>query len=128
MARLDANVCGFFMFAITPALPFGNIKVINLLVSSKECGRGLEKAMLSSIFKLISQTKRIFLFVRPTNEIVLGMYRALEFVPDIDLLLDPNHKVNINYLTPLEYRIELGQVLQKTAGCFKILSECQENI
>ena len=126
--RREDRVCGFLMFAITPALPFGNIKVINLLVSSIECGRGLEKAMLSSIFKLIPQTQRIFLFVRPTNEIALDMYKALEFVPDIDLLLDPNHKVNINYLTPLEYRIELGQVLQKTAKCLEVVNECQENI
>ena len=114
----EDQVCGFFMFAITPALPFGNIKVINLLVSSKECSRGLEKAMLSSIFKLIPQTKRVFSFVRPTNEVALGIYRALEFVPDLALFLDPNHKVNVNYLTPLEYRIELGRILQKTSEGF----------
>ena len=124
----EDQVCGFLMFAITPALPFGNIKVINLLVSSKECSRGLEKAMLSSIFKLIPQTKRIFLFVRPTNKIALGMYKALEFVPDINLLLDPNHKVNIDYLTPLEYRIELGQILQKTIEFLKDTSACKENV
>ena len=124
----EDRICGFFMFAITPALPFGNIKVINLLVSSEECGRGLEKAMLGSIFKLIPQTSRLFLFVRPTNEIALEMYKALEFVPDIDLFLDPNHQVNINYLTPLEYRIELGQVLQKTAAFLEVVGKGQENI
>ena len=83
---------------------------------------------LRSIFKLTPQIKRIFLFVRPTNEIALGMYKDLEFVPDIDFLLDPNHKVNINYLTPLEYRIELGQILQKTAECLKDTSVCKENV
>ena len=124
----DDQICGFLMFAITPALPFGNIKVIHLLISSEECGRGLEKAMLSSIFKLIPQTQRIFLFVRPTNEIALGMYKDLEFVPDIDLLLDPHHKVNINYLTPLEYTIELGHILQKTVEFLKDTSVCKENV
>ncbi len=124
----EDQICGFLTFAITPALPFGNIKVVNLLVASKECGRGLEKAMLSSIFKLIPQTRRIFLFVRPTNEIALEMYKALEFVPDIDLLLDPNHKVNTDYLTPLEYRIELGHILQRTVEFLKDTSVCKENV
>lgn len=124
----EDRVCGFFMFAITPALPFGNIKVINLLVSSEEYERGLEKIMLGAMLKLIPQTRRLFLFIRPTNETALEMYKALEFVPDIDLLLDPNHRVNINYLTPLEYRVELGQVLQKTAECLTFANEYQENI
>ena len=109
----EEQICGFIMFAITPALPYGNIKVINLLARSKECGRGLEKALLSSIFRIIPQTERIFLFVRPTNGIALEMYKALEFVPDLDLFLDPNHKVNVNYLTPLEYRTKPGHILQE---------------
>ena len=83
---------------------------------------------LRSIFKLTPQIKRIFLFVRPTNEIALGMYKDLEFVPDIDLLLDPHHKVNINYLTPLEYTIELGHILQKTVEFLKDTSVCKENV
>lgn len=96
-------VCGFFIFAITPALPFGNIKVINLVVRSQERDRGLEKAMLRTIFEVIPQTSRIFLFVRPTNVVALEMYKDLGFVANFESFLDPNHKVNTDYLTPLEF-------------------------
>lgn len=102
----EDHICGYIMFSITPALPFGNVKVINLLVREKERGRGLEKAMLSSIFKLIPQTKRLFCFARPTHKTGLEMYKALDFVPDSSSFVDPNHKVNTQYCIPLEYRIE----------------------
>jgi ribosomal protein S18 acetylase RimI-like enzyme len=99
----DDRLCGFFIFAITPALPFGNIKVINLVVRSHERDRGLEKAMLRAIIEIIPQTNRIFLFVRPTNVVALEMYKDLGFVANLESFLDPNHKVNTDYLTPLEF-------------------------
>lgn len=99
----EDQFCGFFIFAITPALPFGNIKVINLVVRSNERDRGLEKAILRAIFELIPQTNRIFLFVRPTNAAALEMYKDFGFVANLELFLDPNHKINTDYLTPLEF-------------------------
>lgn len=101
--KKEDQVCGFFIFAITPALPFGNIKVINLVVRSHERDRGLEKAMLKAIFEIIPQTNRIFLFVRPTNVVALEMYKDLGFVANLESFLDPNHKVNTDYLIPLEF-------------------------
>jgi ribosomal protein S18 acetylase RimI-like enzyme len=95
----EDHLLGFMMFAVTPALPFGDIKVINLLVRNP----GLEKTLLSSIFSLIPQAKRIFLFVRPTNKNALQIYYALGFTQDLQPFQDPNHKIDTKYLLALEY-------------------------
>lgn len=96
------ELLGFILFAVTPALPYGNIKVINLLAHQS----GLEKTLLSCIFTLLPQTKRVFLFVRPTNKNALQMYLDMDFTQDLEPLQDPNHKINTKYLIPLEYKTE----------------------
>lgn len=100
LKNTEDHLLGFILFAVTPALPFGDIKVINLLVRNP----GLEKSLLSSIFTLIPQTQRIFLFVRPTNKNALEMYSALGFTEDLQPFQDPNHKVDSKYLLALEYQ------------------------
>lgn len=102
----EDQISGFILFAITPALAYGDIKVINLLVSKKEENRGLEKVLTSLIFKIIPGTKRIFLLVRPTSENLIHKYHSLGFVTNLNPLQDPNHKINIKYYIPLEYKIE----------------------
>ncbi len=112
----EDTLLGYLMCAVTPALPFGNIKVINLVVRSEEKDRGLEKVLMSSLFKLVPQTQRIFFFVRPTSKHALQTYHSLGFAEDLDLFQDPNHKVDTKYLTPLEYKSESSEILQKAAS------------
>ena len=100
----DDHLCGFIMFSVTPALPFGTIKVINLLVHSKECHRGLEKALINSITQLIPETTKIALFVRPTNESAIQTYHSLGFFEDPFPFQDPKHKINANYSMPLAWQ------------------------
>lgn len=124
----EKNPLGFLLFSITPALPFGDVKVINFFIKEHRPSAGLQNILMGLILKILPQTKRIFLFARPTDSAVLEIYAAMGFERDENPFQDPNHKVNTNYLTPLEYRIELGQVLQKTAECLEVANECQENI
>ena len=74
---------------------------------------------MSSIFKLLPQTKRIFFFVRPTSKSALRTYHALGFTEDMDIILDPNHQVNTQYLTPLEYKVRSSEILQKNVEFLK---------
>lgn len=98
--KRGGDIVGFVLFAITPALKTGDIKIINLLVRLGDSG--LEKALISSVFKLVPEAKRVFLFVRPTNEKAMRIYHSLGFKQDMNPFQDPNHKMNSKYLIPLE--------------------------
>ena len=93
---------GFLLFSVTPHLPFGDVKVVNFFVKSN---LNLEKMLMNLVLKILPLTKRIFLFVRPTNESSLKMYASLDFKIDENPVQDPNHKINNNYIC-LEYRTE----------------------
>lgn len=110
----NAQLLGFAMFAITPALPFGNVKLINLAL--KEESRGLDQLLMSSIFKILPKTERVFLFVRPTNETALKTYTSWGFARDLNPAQDPNHKANLDYLHLFEYRADKSNTLQATAA------------
>jgi ribosomal protein S18 acetylase RimI-like enzyme len=105
------QLLGFIMFSVTPALPFGDVKVINLVIRSMETDRGLEKVLMSAIFKLIPETKRIFFLFRPTNKRAMQRYHALGFTKDNHLSQDPNHKVDPKYFVSLEYKAEQSKRL-----------------
>src|SRR5581483_1482142 len=51
--KISGKLLGFFMSSITPALPYGSVKVINLGISENERNRGLDRLLLSSLFKII---------------------------------------------------------------------------
>ena len=106
---------GFTMFSITPALPFGNIKVINIAIAQAEQNRELDKLLMSSIFKIIPNVERLFIFSRPTNDHAIKTYSSWGFAEDKHVVQDPNHKVNMDYTMLFEYRAERNEILQKTA-------------
>lgn len=110
------QLLGFAMFAITPALPFGNVKLINIAVLPEEKDRGLNQLLLSTVFNILPQTKSIFLYIRPTNNSSLKEFRSCGFALEIIPKEDPNHKVNMEYLILLEYRAEKSRILQETAN------------
>ncbi len=109
------QLLGFATFAITPALPFGNVKLINIAVTPEAAARSLDRLLISSIFKILPKTERIFLYTRPTNEIALKTYYDIGFTQDFAPIQDPNHKINIEYQISLEYKAEQSTTLQKTA-------------
>lgn len=109
---------GFAMFAVTPALSFGNVKLINIAYQPQGNDRGLDLLLMSSIFAILPQTERIFLYTRPTNTIMLENYAQWGFARDFHPEEDPNHKVNEAYLMCLEYRTENSSALQETAETF----------
>ena len=80
--------------------------MINIGVAAEEKNKNLDRLLMSSIFNILPNIKRIFLFIRPTNLLVLEMYQIWGFTQDHTFEQDPNHKVNLEYLIPLEYKID----------------------
>lgn len=111
----SGKILGFMMSAITPALAYGDIKLIKLALAPTELNRGLGELLVSSVFKVIPQVKRIFSIIRPTDENAFKAYLSWGFVQDHNPVQDPNHPINLNYLTVLEYKTDQSDELQKTA-------------
>ena len=105
---------GFLLFSVTPALPFGDIKVINFFMREHHQNPELQNILMGLTFKILPQTKRIFLFARPTDSVSLEMYAAMGFKRDENPFEDPSHKINHRYLASLDYRIENSKILQRT--------------
>lgn len=103
---------GFLLFSITPALPFGDVKVINFFMKEDCPNVDLQNALMGLIFKILPKTKRVFLFARPTDSAALEMYATMGFKRDENPFQDPSHKINHQYLTSLDYRIENSKILQ----------------
>lgn len=97
------KILGFLICAITPALPKGDVKIINLVILPTEQSRGLDKLLLNLVLKIIPGIKRLFIFIRPTNDHDLKRYRSLGFTQNLNPIQDPNHKVNMEFLTLMEY-------------------------
>lgn len=112
----EKELLGFLLFSITPALPFGDVKVINFFIEEKA---ELPKILMSLAFKILSQTRRIFLYARPTDSAALDMYTSMGFEKDVSPFQDPAHMINPKYLTAFDYRIEKSTILQQIAQKFE---------
>lgn len=93
------------------ALSFGNVKLINIAVLEKD--KGLDQLLMSSIFKILPRVERLFLYTRPTNVRALETYGS--WGQDSNPVQDPNHKVNLEYPTLLDYKVDRSTLLQKSA-------------
>lgn len=100
--KRNGQLCGFILFSVTPALPEGDVKVINLVMKSSERGKGLENQLLGLISDLIPETKRVFLLARPTDEVLLSVCESMGFSKDETPFQDPVHRVNPSYWTAVE--------------------------
>lgn len=107
------KLLGFALFAVTPALPYGNVKLINIALIPEEKDNILEQLLMSSIFKILPRAQRLFLYTRPTNVRALETYCSWGFTHDLNPVQDPNHKVNLEYLTLLNYNADRSTLLQK---------------
>lgn len=97
---------GAIQFFITPAFEEGSIKAALFGVLPEAQNRGLEKLLMSSIFKILPDINHIFLHTRSTNQRAIALYKEWGFVEIAGKL--PNW-------TDLEYRVEQSKALQ---NCF----------
>jgi len=109
------TLLGFIMSSITPALPYGDIKVINVVIAPEEQDRELEKILFSTILNIIPSVKRLFTITRPTNSPAIAAYKRCGFTQDRNPVQDPNHKVAMEHFVIFEYKTEQSDILQKTA-------------
>jgi hypothetical protein len=108
--QATSQLLGFLMSAITPALPKGDIKLINLIVSSQE--NDLEKLLLDSLAAL-PQAKRIFTMIRPTGAHMLQALQSYGFTEDKAPVQDPHHPLDKRYFVVLEYTIDKPSLIQE---------------
>ncbi|MCX5924605.1 MAG: GNAT family N-acetyltransferase [Candidatus Dependentiae bacterium] len=117
--KTTSNVLGFIQFAIAPYYGFGDVKVITIAVAPAAQNRGLGKLLISSVFKIIPNIKRLFLSTRPTNVIAIGAYQAWGFIPDAHPIQDPHWKAIQDHWVYFEYQVKQTNILQKTAKSLK---------
>lgn len=108
------KLLGVITFLVRPCYAPGDIKVMIFAIDPLYHNRGLGKILMSSIFRIVPEIKRIFLCTRVTNQNALRAYRNWGFIDDKNPVLD--HAFNLNHWTFLEYKIEQANILQKTAG------------
>ena len=106
------NTLGVILFLITPEFAKNNIKATFYVVVPAAQNRGLEKLLISSIFRLRPDIARVFLSTRSTNQKDILSYKDWGF-SQLDIV--PNW-------TDLEYLVEQSNTLQKISDCFIIRS------
>ena len=110
------KVLGFISFLKRAQYAPGDIKVMILAVDVAHQKRGLGKLLMSSIFAIDPEVKRIFLCTRVTNINALSAYHSWGFVRDENPVLD--YAFNLNHWTFMEYKVEQHDSLQKIAETF----------
>ncbi len=109
------KIVGCMMAAVTPALAYGDIKLIKLALApaNGEYERG--ELLVSTLFKVIPGVQRIFSSIRPTDKDALQAYFSWGFTHDHNPVQDPNHPLNLEHSTVVEYKADQSDRLQKTA-------------
>lgn len=113
--QATSQLLGFVMSSITPALPKGDIKLINLVIAPHEQEKGLEALLFGSLVCTMPEVKRIFTPVRPTNNLVLQALNTCDFVEDKNPVQDPYHPIDSKQFVVLECRVDQSDIVQKTA-------------
>jgi len=111
---------GFTCFLITPEYAQGDVKNIAFTVKLEEQSRGLDKLLMSSIFKIIPDFKRIFLCMRVTNENAQRAFKNWGFTKEVNPIVEKHiYTFNKDHWIFLEYKVDKSDVLQKTAEDLK---------
>ena len=103
----DGRTCGAIQFFVTPQDPVGSVKAAMFGVLPAGQNRGIDKLLMSSIFKLLPETDRLFLHTRKTAVRAIERYHKWGFTPftgPLEKWLD------------LEYLVDGSSVLQNVAG------------
>ncbi len=112
--QATSTMLGFITFLMRGNYTAGDIKVMCFAVENSHQKRGLGKLLMSSIFKIIPDIKRIFLCTRVTNDTALKAYSAWGFTKDENPVMD--HPFNLEHWPFMEYKTEQVDVLQKLAA------------
>ena len=107
---------GAIQFSSTPDFANGTIRVGLTGILTDAQNRGLEKLLMSSIFKIVPGVTRLFLHNRPTNEKALSFYDEWGFKPFAGTNAD---------WPDFEYLATDFQVLQKAAATLEALNDKQ---
>lgn len=105
------NIIRFITFLMRTTYPAGEVKVMSFAVDITYQKRGIGKLLMSSIFGIFLEVKRIFLCTRVTNDVALNAYRSSGFVKDENPILD--HAFNLNHWFFMEYKPEQSSTLQQ---------------
>ena len=116
--QVTATPLGYATFSIAPEYTHGDIKVTGIGIAPLAQNRGLGKLLMSSIFAIVPQIKRIFLSTRITNENALRAYHSWGFMPDLSPTQEPNMKIIREHWNYMEYKTDNSDILQKTAATF----------
>lgn len=101
---------GIIQFTVMPQFPYGSVKAAFFAVDCQAQNLGLEKILLSSIFKVVPATERLFLHTRVTNEQAINLYQGLGFKKFVGPLA---------FWIDLEYMAEEFDSLQDVAHMLK---------
>ncbi len=122
------GLLGFASFLIIPEYAAGDVKCIALAVKPEEQNRGLGKLLMSSIYRIISDLKRIFLCTRTTNIIAQKAYYNWGFVKYwtndgvTQVFEEHDYTFDLNHWIFMEYKLEQSDKLQKVAATLIDLS------
>lgn len=104
------KLLGFCMLAITPNLPYGDVKLISIAIEPAEQHRGLEALLLGSLFAII-KPQRIFTAIRSTNIQEKEIFTSCGFTINENPQQDPNHKLNLEHWIVMEYKTDMVQTI-----------------
>ena len=76
---------------------------------------GLDKLLVSALYKTIPTIERMFIVTRPTNITGLAAYKQCGFVVDSNPIHDSNHAIAMEHFVVLEYKTEQSNIMQTTA-------------
>lgn len=98
------QLLGFIQFLINPEYPQGTVKAGMFGIIPEAHNRGLEKILMSSIFRLMPNVKRLIIHTRASSEVALSEYAKWGFIHFYD-----------GYWVNSEYRVTQSDSLPKTA-------------
>ena len=90
------QILGLNQFLITPEFPYGTVKSAYFGIAQEAQARGVEKLLMSIVFKLIPDTKRIFMHTRTTNQNMIALYQSWGFTEFPGTLA---HWIDLEYVT-----------------------------
>ena len=103
---------GFVQYLIKQDYPSGTVNLGNLAVDQEARNRGFGKLLTSTIFTLLPETKRIFLYTRPTNTVAQKAYYAYGFTLNQQPIKDP---IFAKGWLMMEYDAKNTDILQREA-------------
>jgi GNAT superfamily N-acetyltransferase len=109
--KSTGELLGFITFLRRPTYALGEVKATVFAVDPQHQSRGLGKLLMSSIFRIMPDVKRIFLSTRVTNDVALKAYSSWGFVMDEHPVQDPHHVFNKEHWACMEYKVDQSNVL-----------------